>query len=196
MQRRYLRVSRGFRSDLEDVTDAIRLGVQFRRLIEDNLDTYIKYSSGINRAYGALLLPQPQQRFVHVLHGDTGTGKTRGVYDRHGDEVFAWGQVKDWFDGYNGEEVILCDDFTYDPVRRTLGPHQIGWWLKFLDRYPMRLEIKGGSVRHQAKSIYITTNQDPMRDWWINDIQKHVDAFWRRVTRVMLYGKPQGLSNE
>ncbi len=158
-----------------------------RQLIGDNLSTYIKYSSGINRAYGALLLPEHGKRYVHVLHGDTGTGKTRGVYERHGDEVFAWGQVKDWFDGYNGEDVILCDDFTYDPVKRTLGLHQIGWWLKFLDRYPMRLEVKGGSLRHQAKAIYITTNQNPRTQWWINETQKQQNAFWRRITRLVTY---------
>lgn len=174
----------GYRSDLEDVTSLIRDGAPLAQIAAENLSTYIKYSRGIKSALAILRAPHSMERYVHILHGPTGTGKTRSVWERHGAEVFSFGDIKDWFDGYGGESVILCDEVTYDAVTNTLNGLPIRWWNKFLDRYPMRLQVKGGSCLHQAKAIYLTTNQDPRRDWWTCLPLGESAAFWRRVTTI------------
>lgn len=124
-------------------------------------------------------------RYVHILHGKTESGKTRSVYDRHDSEdIFSFGDVNGWFDGYNEEPIILCDEATYDPVTNELMGQPLRWWLKFLDRYPMRLPVKGGSCAHKGKAIYLTTNQDPKREWWTTVTAMRANAFWRRITSI------------
>lgn len=55
-----------------------------------------------------------------------------------------------WFDGYLGESVAVFDDFR-------------PWWCRFdyllalLDRYPIRVPVKGGFVNWIPEIIIITT---------------------------------------
>ncbi len=188
MQLKWSRISQGYRSDLADVSDAIRQGTTLGALVAENLATFIKYHRGIERALEIMRAPEAMLRDVHVYYGLTGSGKTLAVTDRHRDDVFIWGDIGDWFDGYRGESVILCDDVVYIPGESgkdgTLAGAKLSWWLRFLDRYPMRLKVKGSSCHHNAKAIYLTTNQDPKMDWWLSETKPRSDAFWRRVNRI------------
>lgn len=128
------------------------------------------------------------ERYVHILHGNTGTGKTRSVWERHAvEDIFSFGDVDQWFDGYNGEKVILIDEVNYDPVTRLLAGASLKWWNKFFDRYPMRLNVKHGSACHNAKAIYMTTNQDPKTEWWTSETKTASDPFWRRITSIKCF---------
>ena len=181
---RYAVVSSGYRSDLADVVDDIYAGSSLRELTFQHLPTFIRYHGGITRALGILRQPSATERFVHVIHGDPGTGKTRSVFDRHGyDNVFNW-DGSGWFDGYEGQDVILADEMEYDVVTRQLASKPLSWWNKFLDRYPMRLQVKGGYVLHEAKAVYLTTNQDPKNDWWLGYPDNMINAFWRRIDTI------------
>lgn len=53
--------------------------------------------------------------------------------------------------------------------------------LRWLDRYPVRVEIKGGSKPLMATKFWITSNLPPSR-WWPELDQETLDAFMRRVT--------------
>jgi len=54
-----------------------------------------------------------------------------------------------------------------------------------LDRYPFKVEIKGGSLHFRAKYIYITSNQDPT-EWY--DMEKikgaDINALLRRIDEI------------
>lgn len=169
---------------MEDVNALLVSGASMKEIVSTHLSTYIRYSSGIEKALVHLRMPKAMERYVHILHGATGTGKTRSVYERHGEDVFSFGDVGDWFDGYNQEEVILIDEVNYDPVKNLLMGCTLRWWNKFLDRHAMRLNVKHGSTTHSAKAIYLTTNEDPKRDWWTCVTAQKAAAFWRRVNTI------------
>jgi hypothetical protein len=110
-----------------------------------------------------------------VYWGRTGAGKTRAVFDNvpSPEDIYVHpgGQ---WFDGYDGQPIVLFDDFGGSEFKLT-------YFLKLLDRYPMQVPIKGGFVSWIPKEVYITSNRNPL-EWYPNAHGEHVNAMFRRFT--------------
>jgi len=114
---------------------------------------------------------------VRIYYGPPGTGKTRSVYDEFGlDDVYQK-MVGKWWDGYKGEKVVIIDDFDPDNCFEIV----YDFYLKLLDRYPMRIEYKGGSCQFRSKIIIFTSNVDP-KGWWSD--KENRGAFFRRVNTI------------
>ena len=111
---------------------------------------------------------------VIVHWGKTGTGKTREPYELG---AFKWEPASpEWWDGYEGESILLIDEF-YGQLKpsRLLG---------LLDGYQLRLPIKGGFTYAAWTKVYITSNKDP-RDWYSSDVPEEVrNALFRRITQI------------
>lgn len=84
------------------------------------------------------------------IWGDSGVGKSRYARDTY-PNPYLKSQNK-WFDGYEGQEVILLDDF--DQPGKCLG-HYLKIWT---DRYACTGEVKGAQVNLQHKVFVITSN--------------------------------------
>lgn len=86
--------------------------------------------------------------------GPAGYGKTRRAFMESGDDVYIkTGGVK-WFDGYDAHSKVIFDD-----IRNT--DFGYSFLLQLLDRYPCRVECKGGSRQFLAKEIWITCPISP-----------------------------------
>lgn len=85
---------------------------------------------------------------VRWYSGSTGSGKTRSALEEFPD---AWvsGKNLKWFEGYDAHEVVIVDDFRRDFCTF----HEL---LRICDRYPYRVETKGGSRQLLAKVIIFT----------------------------------------
>jgi len=81
------------------------------------------------------------------LHGFPGSGKT--CLARFYPDVYIKVQNK-WWDGYNGEKVVVLDDLD-TPVLY----HYLKIWV---DRYSCSGEIKGGTTQFQYDYLIITCN--------------------------------------
>lgn len=121
---------------------------------------------------------------IRWYHGSSGSGKTRSVYKEFGTEVFCPITYK-WWDGYDGQEVILIDDFRKDYCKY----HEL---LKLLDEYPYRVEFKGGSRQMKAKTLVLTC---PFH--WKDTYSTREDLFQleRRITTTKLFGTEVGVGN-
>lgn len=176
----------GKRSDIHATMEAIAEGSSFDDLLDSADGNAIKYSRGVQLAISRrdqkLRSESIRNLEVHVLWGDPGTGKTRSVYDEHGFQsvytltTSANGAV--WFDGYDGQEILLIDDF------RGFIPFQ--FFLKILDIYPLRLDIKGSFTYAAWKKVYITSNH-PVQDWYRSDANHCIAALERRITHTIHY---------
>lgn len=169
----------GHRTDLDEVSDMIKNETKEVEIFESHPTTYIKYSRGIKAArelIGCKTAPTWREMSVFVIIGMCGVGKTRGVVEKERDNLFIVddpGGKELWWDGYNGEEAILIDDFN-------------GWisyklMLKIMDGYKLRLPIKGGFTYARWTRVYITSNEMP-NTWWI---EGQSEAFTRRVTEFI-----------
>lgn len=110
---------------------------------------------------------QFKQRDVTVkwYFGATGTGKTytaiHELLAKYG-TYWTWNGSFQWFDGYNGEQGVLIDDFRRQDVK-------FHWMLQLLDKYPLRVPIKGGFVEWKPETIIITCPVDSREAWqWID----------------------------
>lgn len=170
----------GRRTDLEDLAAIVRehgaAGV-----VDRMPEMLIRFPRGIDRLEREILAardkPVPE---VYVLWGDPGSGKSRRVRELAPDVWsvpssggdFEW----KWFDGYRGQENVVFDDF--EPLYQYLAP-----MLRWIDRYPVTVPVKGGFVNWVPRRIFITSNAPPDH-WFRGASASRREAFFRRVTEI------------
>ena len=171
-----LPAGRGHRSDLTLLSERIRGGASAEEVETEFPGQFLRYRSNILASIREKRPPRTWETQVIVLWGRAGAGKTRTIFDYHElSSIWVHGSGK-WFDGYDGQPVALFDDYTGSEFK-------LGFLLKLLDRYPMRVEVKGGFVQWVPKKIYFTSNKDP-KDWYPNVSDEHRAALFRRFTQV------------
>lgn len=165
----------GRKSTVSDLMQMVRDGASDLELIERNAQTWAMYRSAFTEARGIFTQPRTWLPDVFVLWGQTGTGKTRFAYE-DGAEMILY--RKPFMQGYSGQNPTVCfDDFFWAGM-------DIRYFLKLIDRYPMKVEDKGiRQIQWAPRRIYITSNEDP-KDWWPEAKQVHKDAMFRRFTEV------------
>lgn len=77
-----------------------------------------------------------------------------------------------WWDGYLGQSNVVLDEFR--------GTIDVAHILRWLDRYPVRVENKGGSLPLLATHFWITSNLDP-RLWYPDLDDETLQALLRRL---------------
>ena len=116
---------------------------------------------------------------VYYYWGKTGTGKTRTVMERHGyQNVYRITDYDHPFDNYNGQKIILFDEF-----RSNL---KISDMLTYLDGYPVTLPCRYSNKVALFDTVYFATNI-PIEKQYEN-IQLYepetYKAFLRRITEI------------
>lgn len=176
-ERGCLPLGRGCRSDLDSLARSISSGASLQEIQETFGGTYLRYRRSIRDEIAERVPPRDFAPTVKILWGPTGTGKTRSVYDFHLVETIYKHDGGDWFDGYNGQDIVLFDDYSGSDFKLT-------YLLKICDRYPMRVPIKGSFVQFRPRVIYFTSNIDPVL-WYANANEAHRAAFFRRVSEII-----------
>lgn len=139
----------GHRSDLDCLAQGIADGRSIRSIAEEAPATYVRNYKGLAALQSILHAPTAMDRRVALFVGDTATGKTRMVYDNLSEVYSVFCLRTPWFDGYTGQENVLFDE---------CGPGMMNhnFLKRLLDRYPITVPIKGGSVAWNAKTIVLT----------------------------------------
>nr|WAE42711.1 MAG: replication associated protein [Cressdnaviricota sp.] len=119
--------------------------------------------------------PLAMERKVWVFWGKTGVGKSRRAWAEAGLDAYPKDPRTKFWNGYAGHENVVLDEFR--------GGIDVSHLLRWLDRYPVIVEIKGSSVVFRAKTIWITSNLPP--DRWYPDLdQATMEALLRRLDIV------------
>lgn len=114
-------------------------------------------------------------RTVHVFWGSTGTGKSRRAWEEAGESAYAKDPRSKFWDGYQTQAHVVIDEFR--------GGIDVAHLLRWFDRYPVRVEIKGSSRPLVASTFWITSNVNP-RLWYPELDAMTLDALMRRLTIV------------
>ncbi len=122
---------------------------------------------------------------VIYLYGNTGTGKTRHIFNNHdiGDicRVTNYGTKSTGvrFDAYEGQDILVFEEF------RSQIP--ISDMLNYLDIYPIKLPARYTDRSALYTTVYITSNEPLERQY--TDVQhnstKTWAAFLRRIDKVI-----------
>ncbi|UDN67424.1 replication-associated protein [robinz virus RP_1170] len=162
-------VGQGKRTDLEECIELIKGGAELYDIVERYTSQFIRYPRGIERTVEILGAGRPGggrqfktgYRFVKlqfiVYVGETGSGKSRMAAELCKGESTYYKPHGKWWDGYNGQHNVVIDDFygwiAYDEI------------LRITDRYPHKVEVKGGFIEFTSKRLFIPSNER-IEKWW------------------------------
>lgn len=120
-------------------------------------------------------VPVGIERTVNVFYGRTGAGKSRKAWEEAGMDAYPKDPRTKFWDGYQGQVNVVIDEFR--------GGIDISHVLRWFDRYPVRVEIKGASTVLAARRIWITSNIAP--EYWYPELDQETrEALLRRLNVV------------
>ena len=113
---------------------------------------------------------------ITYIHGKTRTGKTRYVMEKYGyTNVYKVTNYQHPFDGYNGEDVLLLDEF-----RSSIPFSEL---LQILDGYPCKLAARYADKVACFTKVYIVTNI-PFEEQYPNIKRDETDSWEALRARI------------
>lgn len=114
--------------------------------------------------------------YVHWIWGASGTGKSK-LANTYPDKY--WKDDTKWWDGYDGQKTVVLDDFRGSQMKFT-------YLLRLLDRYPMRLEVKGGYRQMTSINVIITSIIHPKNCYFTNTDDEYGEPIQQLIRRIDL----------
>lgn len=174
----------GKRTDLHDVVDRIRSGESVKQLASDSNGAVavVKFYKGLTQLRSITRPPRSVVPRIAWIFGTTGTGKSEGAWEcalqiSGRDNIWISSLGLRWFDGYDGQRVAILDDFRPSDCK-------FSYLLRILDKYPLRVEFKGGYVEWEPEWIFITTTNSIANTYKIREQFRGEDLnqLRRRIT--------------
>jgi len=175
----------GKRKDIEVAVEAINNGETLRDMaMGDHGIAIVKFYKGLSVLRSMRSDPRNPENppTIYWLYGETGTGKSKlawrfgEVYGSRADIFASHGDLK-WFDGYEGQKVVLIEDFRSKGVA-------FAFLLRIFDRYPINVPIKGAFANWNPEVIIVTTPKS-IRDTFASRLEhrpEDIGQLERRVT--------------
>ncbi len=144
----------GQHAALSEIAQLVRQGATDFTLATEHPEAYMYHSNKIHALRQALLQPWSGPRTVIWIYGRPGCGKTRYASE-HDPLLFDVPSVsaQPWFDNYTGQRSILLDNLTSSTPWQPL--------MKWLDRYPVQVPVKGAFVCATWSTVYVTSILHP-----------------------------------
>lgn len=146
-------INRNNPKDWDTIKDLAKCG----RLDDIPSDIFIRMYGNLRKIASDYAEPLAIERTVNVYWGRTRSGKSRRAWEEATFEAYPKDPRTKFWDGYRGQEHVVIDEFR--------GGIDIAHILRWFDRYPVNVEIKGSSTVLKAKTIWVTSNLDP-NNWY------------------------------
>lgn len=116
---------------------------------------------------------------VTYIYGPSGVGKTRSVMDVYGyDQVYRVTDYKHPFDTYDGQDVIIFEEFR--------GGLKHGDMLNYLDGYPLLLPCRYFNRQACFTKVFVISNV-PLERQYEGVDEASRQAFFRRFTSIKVF---------
>jgi len=132
----------------------------------------VPHYNAIKRIRQDYLKPCAMEREVFVYWGETGLGKSKLAWENAGIDAYPKDPRTKFWDGYQDHKAVVIDEFR--------GAIDISHLLRWFDRYPVIVEVKGSSTVLRAEKVFITSNI-PVEEWYPLIDKSTLDALRRRI---------------
>lgn len=146
-----------FRRNVAKDWEAIWMAAKSGRFDDIPADIRVNSYRNLRAISTDFLVALPIEKLVKVYWGVTGSGKSRAAWGEAGFDAFPKDPRSKFWCGYQGQKNVVIDEFR--------GGIDIGHLLRWLDRYPVIVEVKGGAQAFRAENVWITSNLNP-NDWY------------------------------
>ena len=121
---------------------------------------FVRSYRGLNALRDHLVTKRDWPMDVHIYYGPTGTGKTYMANHEFPDTyTVPWPEKGGWWwPGYDGQHTVILDEFAHQITRTRL--------MVLMDQYACTVQYKGGNRQFTSKVLVITTNLDPLTEWF------------------------------
>ncbi|MBF0244962.1 MAG: hypothetical protein HQL31_06780 [Planctomycetes bacterium] len=165
-----IKTSKGKRTDLIDLCEAVKQRVTTRELCSVMPTAVFKYQKYISEYRYAIAeaVPHTSNRCVIQCMGASGSGKSWWVHDQLWklcgesnnvlERMVYEAPAANWFDGYEGQPIIVLDEYSADYYSYTN-------LLRYTDKYIKRIPRKGGFLLRGWRVVIITSCRD-IHDWY------------------------------
>lgn len=168
----------GKRNDVELVRDQLKQGNGMRGVVKvaTNLQS-IKIAEAI------LKYEEPKRNWkpkITWYWGLTGTGKSQRAHLEYETKDYyrKSSTTEKWFDGYDGHEFVIFDDFLFPETKK-----EYNYWLDVFDRYSCVVQTKGGIRQFLAKEIIVTSSVCPVVA--LREFNQAGGEFLRRIDSII-----------
>lgn len=169
----------GARTDWLALKEDLKSEKPLQDIWENHFSLMVRYSKGIIGYQSVLAVKRDWKTEVIFLYGPAGTGKSS--YIKETSPNCYWKSRSNWWDGYDGKADVSLDDF--------YGWLPYDFMLRAMDRYPLKVEIKGATIEFAPKRMFITSNKLP-HEWWDSEkVPYYHEAFYRRIDRIIYMPK-------
>jgi len=152
--------------------DAVKQLAIENKIDEIPSDLFIRYYRTFQIISSDYCQPLAIERICKVFYGPTGSGKSRRAWAEAGLEAYCKDPRSKFWCGYRNQKHVIIDEFR--------GGIDIAHILRWTDRYPVNVEIKGSSRCLLAESIWFTSNLHP-NQWYPELDAATSDALIRRL---------------
>lgn len=174
------RVSSGSRTDLLDVQELLDKGASMKQVYSEYFEASAKYYRFFKEYQQEMMPERTWMTEPIIFFGPTRTGKSEAAHQYAKDENLSMFKItKDKqmsfpFNKYNGQELVLWDEFQGSQASITS-------LLELIDRYPHKVRGMGGFPEFLAKKIIFTSNLAPW-EWYQHANIEHVKALAARIS--------------
>lgn len=181
-------IQKGQNEDMHELYEMVKNGYSNAEILAINND-YILQIDKLDKLRTLLLTEKYKNTrrlnlTVTYIYGATGSGKTRGILDKHGDaNVYRVTDYQHPFDGYNCQSVIAFDEYR--------SQIRISDMLNYCDIYPIELSARYSNKFACYDTVYIISNWSLEQQYENVQTENHESwlAFLRRIHKVIIYNE-------